>query len=195
MECGVSGPPGEGNKRELAHVPSTCRALARAGVPASHAHESASVQVEGKLGSEAGLEAQRVLSTSTYLRLLVGLVLNAIDLLQQVADPVHLESGKAAVHLPAPTQAFSAPTWPNTTSQVPGSGPGSRPSWEFCPAPPQERGQKKLLPAQATSSTGSGAGSPVVLPTTEAGLEPSSTQAQQPLLCPPYRPQPGEKPL
>lgn len=39
---------------------------------------------------------------STYLRLLVVLVLNAIDLLQQVADPVYLESKEACGHLPAP---------------------------------------------------------------------------------------------
>lgn len=58
---------------------------------------------------------------STYLRLLVVLVLDAIDLLQQVADAVYLESKEASGHLPAPTQGLLS-----TTSQTPGLGPGSR---------------------------------------------------------------------
>lgn len=136
MECGVAGRPGEGNRRELAHVPSTRRALARAGGLASHAHVSASVQVAGKPGARPAWRPS-ALATSTYLRLLVVLVLDAIDLLQQVADPVHLESGKAAGHLPAPTQAFSAPTWPNTTSQVPGSVPGAGPVGNSVPPHPR----------------------------------------------------------
>lgn len=114
----------------------TCGALAMAGGPqANHSHEPASIHVARKLGSEAGLEAQGILTTSTYLCLLVVLVLDTIDLLQQVADPVHLESRKASGHLPAPLKGSSASTWPNTASQMPGSGPGSRYSWEFCPVP------------------------------------------------------------
>lgn len=67
---------------------------------------------------------------STYLRLLVVLVLDAIDLLQQVADPVYLESKEASGYLPAPTQGLLS-----TTSKTPGLGPGSRHSWEFLSSP------------------------------------------------------------
>lgn len=93
---------------------------------------------------------------STYLRLLVVLVLDAVDLLQQVADPVYLESKEASGHLPAPTQGLLS-----TTSQTPDLGPGSRHSWEFLSSPNprewvqcQERGREKLLPP----STGVGLG-------------------------------------
>lgn len=140
----------------------TCGALAMAGGPqASHSHESASIQVAEKLGSGAGLEAQCVFATSTYLCLLVVLVLDAVDLLQQVADPVHLESRKASVQLLAPLKGSSAPAWPNTTSQMPGSGPGNRYIWELYPVSRLGRGIGRTcyLPSPGGQQDGGPSGS------------------------------------
>lgn len=104
MESVVQGPPGEGTEG-MAPLPSTHRALGRAGGPQASHSRVCFCASGGKLGSEASLASKRVLTTSTYLRLLVVLVLDAVDLLQQVADPVHLESRKASGHLLPPLRA------------------------------------------------------------------------------------------
>lgn len=98
--------------------------------------------------------APQALTTRTHLRLLVVLVLDAIDLLQQVADPVHLESREASRHLSAPPRVPLHPPGPTLPPRcqvrVLGAGMLGIPSsptpggWAQC----QDTGRENRLPAQ-----------------------------------------------
>lgn len=80
-------------------------------------------------------------AASTHLGLLVVLVLNAIDLLQQVANPVHLQGTAVSGHSPPPAQELLCNPQPDTHSQGPGSGPGGRRGRPLCPTPVPRREQ------------------------------------------------------
>lgn len=91
-------------------------------------------------GSTGGMPAWPTRrAASTHLGLLVVLVLDAVDLLQQVANPVHLQGRAASGHLPH--QGLLCIPQPDTPSQGPASVPGGRHGRLLCPtAHPQGAG-------------------------------------------------------
>lgn len=131
---------------------------------------------------------------STHLGLLVVLVLDAIDLLQQVANPVHLQGRAASGH--SPPQGLLCNPRPDTPSQRPGSGPGGRPGRLLCPAPPPSplpAGSRYCWRRAGRGAHGKhGHWARQALPSPE-GMEPSSTGAGDHTFCSPYQAQPHRK--
>lgn len=176
MESGVLGPLGEG----MAEKCLTCHQPAGPGPGApGRSPWVCIVQVGGTCGSEAGPAPGS--TTGTYLGLLVVLVLDAVDLLEQVAHPVHLEGREASDHLPLPPHSrvpLHPP--PNTPSQVPSVVANSVwRHWHGGGTTGVRQGERP--PAQPTSSLGAGLAKAVL---TAEGMEPSSPRARQPPTSP-----------
>lgn len=128
-------------------------------------------------------------AVSTHLGLLVVLVLDAIDLLQQVANPVHLQ-GRAASGHPRHQGLLCTPQ-PDTPSQGPGSVPGGRRGRLLCPtAHAQGAGTagdgRAKCPEEAWTRLGQ-------VPPGPEGVKPSSTGPGDRTFCSPYQAQPHRR--